>query len=369
MKRIAISRGTLAFWGTLAVSAGIVVACGSERTGFGDTDDDPTFVEDASTVDVGRPDAEACLSETLAAEPVPLAMILVMDRSSSMTTNDKWNKARNAMIAFADSPGVIGTKMGLTLFPPASGDMCAPSSYTAIVPIDSLPDNAVLVKSVLQSQSASGGSTPMSAGLQGGVDAMKTHLGANPNEEGVVILVTDGSPTGCSDNASNVAKTAEAAANGKPAIRTFVVGMDGASFANLDTIAKAGGGAPTAFNASATGTDGGVDAQQQLLDALQAIRAGALGCEYILPTPDGSKGVLDPDSVVVNFTPGGNDPMVSFRRVPSAGDCGQTTGGFYYDDNANPTRIILCDASCEDVRGAPATASVDVVLGCIMAPK
>lgn len=364
-----MARGRLALWGILAFSAGIGAACGSERAGFGETGDEPVFVDDASTVDVERPDAEACLSETLAAEPVPLAMILVMDRSSSMTTNDKWNQARNAMVAFADSPGVVGTKLGLTLFPPVSGDMCAPSSYAAVVPIDSLPGNAVLVKSVLQSQSASGGSTPMSAGLQGGIDAMKAHLATSPDEEGVVILVTDGSPTGCSDTATDVARTAEIAANDKPAIRTFVVGMDGASFGNLDAIAKAGGGAPTAFNASAAGLDGGVDAQQQLLAALQSIRKGALGCEYVLPIPDGSKGVLDPDSVVVNFAPGSNDPVVTFRRVSSAGDCGRTTGGFYYDDNEKPTRIILCEASCDDVRDAPATASVDIVLGCISAPK
>jgi hypothetical protein len=140
--------------------------------------------------------------------------------------------------------------------------------------------------------------------------------------------------------------------------------MDGATFANLDTIAKAGEGSPSAFNASGTGT-GGVSPQQQLLDALEKIRSGALGCEYVLPVPDASKGQLDPASVEIDFTGGPNDPAVKIKHVDSLAACGATTGGFYYDSPNAPKRIILCPSSCENVRKGTATAKVDVFLGCI----
>ena len=97
-----------------------VCACAADRTGFDDSPPaGPTLGTDAAT-----PETDAkppCLSETLAAEPVPLAMILVMDRSGSMSSpsgNTKWDQARNAMIGFADTPGASGTKLGLTVFPP-----------------------------------------------------------------------------------------------------------------------------------------------------------------------------------------------------------------------------------------------------------
>ena len=205
----------------------------------------------------------------------------------------------------------------------------------------------------------------MAGGLQGGVNAMKAHLAANPNEEGVVILVTDGDPGACSgvDTVSNVASIASASAKGTPKIRTFVVGMEGATFSSLNTIAVAGEGSPTAFNAGANGTTGATTAQQQLLDALEKIRSGALGCEYVLPVPE--KGKVDPASVEIAFTAGKNDPPAKFRRVDSLAKCGEATGGFYYDDPVAPRRLILCPASCEAVKKGTAASKLDVVLGCI----
>ena len=68
---------------------------------------------------------------------------------------------------------------------------------------------------------------------------------------------------------------------------------------------------------------------------------------------------------MIDFTPGKNDPSQNFRRVADLLACGATTGGFYYDDPENPTRIILCPASCEAVTNGTVDARLDVVLGCI----
>lgn len=358
-----------------AAAALAVAACGEEpRSGFGDGLEDGGTSQglidpEAGLPDVADLDAGVCLSETLAAEPVPLAMLLVMDRSGSMnsptTPPSKWDMARQAMISFADTPGAAGSKLGLTLFPPdpEGGDECITASYAPIVPIELLPGNGVAIKDALVTRKTTG-STPMSPAMQGAVDAMKAHLTTNPNEEGVLILVTDGDPGGCSSTVSGVAGIAQAAANDTPRIRTFVVGMEGATFANLDTIAKAGGGAPKAFNASGGATDAGTP-QQQLLDALEKIRSGALGCEYVVPKPEASKGSVDPESVEIEFTGGKNDEPQKFKRVADEAACGATTGGFYYDDPKEPKRIILCPASCEAVRKGTSEASLDVVLGCI----
>jgi hypothetical protein len=290
------------------------------------------------------------------------------------TAPSKWDMARQAMIAFADTPGAAGSKLGLTVFPPDpnTGDQCLPSSYAPIVPIALLPGNGTAIKDALVTRSTTG-STPMRGALQGGVDAMRTFLTQNPNEEGVIILVTDGDPGACTgDTVSNVVSVAQASAAGgagAPRVRTFVVGMEGATFSNLDQIAQAGQGAPKAFNATGSTADGGVSSQQQLLDALDAIRSGALGCEYVVPQPEASKGEVDPLSVTINFTAGKNDPPTEIKRVDSPDKCGATTGGFYYDDPVHPKRIVLCPASCDGVKKGTAEAKMDVVLGCIKEVK
>lgn len=365
-----LSLGPLRCLRTVALVLPLVVACSSSRAGYEEpapTPDNPIISGDAGVVnEAGSP----CLTDTLGAVPVPLAMLLVMDRSGSMSSpsgNTKWDQARNAMIGFTDTKGASGTKMGLTVFPPdtGGGDQCLPASYKPVVPIALLPGNGTAIKDALLTRNTLG-STPMAGALQGGADAMKSFLATNPNEEGVLILVTDGDPGACTgDTVSNVTAIAAAAAKGTPRIRTFVVGMDGATFGNLDAIAKAGEGASTAFNASGGGSDAGVSPQQQLLDALEKIRSGALGCEYLLPPIDSSKGVLDPSSVDIDFTAGPNDPPIKFRRVESLAKCGVTSGGYYYDDPANPKRILLCPSSCEDVRKGTSTAKVEVFLGCI----
>ncbi len=371
----AISIGlSVAAAATLTVMVG---ACGEDRrSGFGDGLEDagttPGLINpDGALPDGSEGDAGVCLSETLGAEPVPLAMLIVMDQSTSMnspTATPKWDAARQAMIAFADTPGAAGAKLGLTFFPleDSAADECMVSAYQPVIPLALLPGNGVPLKDALVARpKAKGSNTPMGVGLQGGVEIMKKHLADNVNEEGVIILVTDGSPGGCSDTIAKVATVAQTAQNGTPRIRTFVVGMEGANFTNLDTVAAAGGGAPKAFNASGGTSDAGVSPQQQLIDALEQIRSGALGCEYVVPTPDASKGTVDPSSVEIEFTAGTNDEPQKFKRVDSEAQCGATTGGFYYDDPKNPKRIILCPASCEDVRGGTAEAKLDVVLGCI----
>lgn len=351
----------------LCASAVTTAACSSSRDTFDDSAP-PVPGLGNGTPDAGAQDSGIiCLAEQVKAEAVPLAMLVVIDRSGSMQ-GEKWDSATKAIRSFADRAEVVGMKMGVQFFPPlAAGDECNGSLYKNLaVPIGPLPDNVIPIQQKLLSSSANGGGTPMRSGLEGSIGAMRDFLEANPLHEGVVILVTDGDPTSC----GAVSAVVGAAAGGaKPpagvrAVHTFAVGMDGATFGNLNQIAAAGDGFPTAFD---VGT--GATAQQGLVDALEKVRTGALGCEYALPLPPADKGVLDLDSVVFEFTPGENDPKIAMRRVADKAACGATTGGYYYDDPKTPKRVILCPASCETVRGGTAEAKIELAFGCIQRPN
>lgn len=89
-----------------------------------------------------------------------------------------------------------------------------------------------------------------------------------------------------------------------------------------------------------------------------------VSCEYAIPDP-GNGQTLDPDKVNVDYLPGGNPPAQPIYRVNGPGDCtaGSGQGGWYYDDNVNPTKIILCPDTCTAVQSDP-NAKVDVRFGC-----
>lgn len=355
--------------GSCLVIGAALSACGSSRDSFEGAPPDagaPTFSND----DAGEEpvDDYKCVDEEVTrGEPVPLSLVILLDRSGSMQ-GDRWTSATNAIRAFVDRSEVVGMKVGLQFFPPVAGDQCVAATYANLsVPIDVLPDNVLPIQQRLANTSPNGG-TPMGAALDGTIGAMQRWLAEAEPHAGAVILVTDGDPAGCGGGIDAVASVAASGVDPTgdgPSVRTFAVGMEGATFANLDKVAVAGGGHPKAFNVG-----GGVSAQQALLEALETIRTGVISCEYLLPTPKRTDGVLDLDSVELTFTPGQNDPPTSVRRVDSKEACGATTGGFYYDDPKKPQSITLCPATCEAVRKAPPEDSrMDVVLGCIQIPS
>ncbi len=84
-----------------------------------------------------------------------------------------------------------------------------------------------------------------------------------------------------------------------------------------------------------------------------------LPCAYDIPDPPEGM-TIDPDRVNLVHTPSGGAP-ITIPRVSDPADCPDL--GWYYDDPASPTRIIVCPATCETLRGAP-SGSVDVAFGC-----
>ena len=75
----------------------------------------------------------------------------------------------------------------------------------------------------------------------------------------------------------------------------------------------------------------------------------SLDCE--IPIPDAPPAYpFEANKLNVDYRPGDGSAKSRFYHVNSSTDCG-AAGGWYYDDNANPTQIHLCDASCETVDG------------------
>lgn len=97
---------------------------------------------------------------------------------------------------------------------------------------------------------------------------------------------------------------------------------------------------------------------QQL--ATGVISSSKLSCEYPIPAPPDGQ-MVDPGLVNVTFT----DPSgtIKIYNVPGGlADCG-AQGGWYYDDPATPTKVVMCPSTCTALQSV-AEGTVDVVFGC-----
>jgi hypothetical protein len=360
----------------------------SVYTGDGGTTGCPDCVDD---------DGGTCAAEATRAQLQPLDIYVMQDQSGSMkdavTGGTKWSAVGAAVDTFLQQP-LTGVSVGLQFFPlkgfiPSCGvqncttdadcgsncgtctqatvdggttnvcsgygslDSCAAAKYAVPdVEIQPLPGVYSQIQQTWLAHSPNGG-TPTSAALQGAIDHAKTWASAHPDHVTIVLLATDGEPTECDANLAHIDAIAATGAGGAPKILTYVIGV-GASLSNLDGIAAAGG------TTSAFMVDTGGNVAQQMLAALNAIRGQALGCTYQIPSDDG--GMADPNKVNVRYTPGGGQP-VTLPQVGDHASCPAGTDAWYYDDPTNPTKILLCDSTCNTVKN-DTNGEVDVLLGC-----
>lgn len=99
------------------------------------------------------------------------------------------------------------------------------------------------------------------------------------------------------------------------------------------------------------------DLAQQII-----VSAAQLECEWDIPDPPQGE-MLDPGLVNVVFVDG-SGAETNLGKVGSVAECDVSTGGWYYDDNANPTRVILCPTSCGQAQADP-DGTIDVLFGCV----
>jgi hypothetical protein len=87
-----------------------------------------------------------------------------------------------------------------------------------------------------------------------------------------------------------------------------------------------------------------------------------LSCTLAIPKPE--DGVLDPEAINVQIA-GDGDPTV-LVKVKDAAACG-AAGGWYYDNDAAPTQVLLCPASCDLAQasvGPGKNGRIEVLFGC-----
>ncbi|MBW2529598.1 MAG: VWA domain-containing protein [Deltaproteobacteria bacterium] len=299
----------------------------------------------------GQGGFEGCLTADIEGEQKKLDMLIVMDRSGSMAP--VWSTLTGSIVQFFAAPSSRGIAAGINFFPPAgAADGCDVADYDPpqYHPGD-LPTYGGILAEILDVMIL-GGETPTYAGLAGSLQWAVSHQLANPDREVVVVLASDGDPSTCNTDIPNIADLA-ADALASAGVRTFAIAIQGATVANLDQIAAAGGtGQALDVTADASAVE----------EKMNEIRRVTVACELLIPEPDPAD-PFDPGRVNVRLDPDGNgaqSPSV-VPQVPNADSCGGQPG-WYYDDPDSPTTVSLCPTACEQL-GEP-HASVRFVFGC-----
>lgn len=382
---LARSLGLIAMAGTAAL---LGYACSA--TGSGDDDDGAGGQGNGSGTggqlfDDGGWDASSdsgpCAEQTYPGELVPLDLYIMLDSSGSMSEGDKWSSVITALETFISSPDSEHMGVGIQKFPlkwsvepviPANCGSdadcglygpcvpvlnqcsmayapdvsCVPTDYDeAEVPIAELPGVADEIQAALDSWDADGDDTPTEPALTGAASYATAWATANPTHLVYIVLATDGEPLGCTYNSIEGAATvAASAAAAAPPVNTFVIGVlyDDDEAENLNVIAEAGG------TGSAYFVDNGAQVTQDFIDALVQIRANGQ-CMFLIPEPEVGEPAYDFVDVML-VDPDDETITQEVDKVLDAASCDATTGGWYYDDPADPRMIVLCPATCDAVR-------------------
>jgi hypothetical protein len=90
--------------------------------------------------------------------------------------------------------------------------------------------------------------------------------------------------------------------------------------------------------------------------ATGVVEATPVACEFTIPVPDDG-GVIDPDTIEVDYTPGGVGMPQTFHQVVGPADC--AADAFYISADT----VYLCPQACDLVQ-ADDTAQIEVRYGC-----
>lgn len=307
------------------------------------------------------PDA-ACAVGSQEATLEPVALFVMLDTSGSMVQNgsQKWTNARQGIRDFVNSPTAAGLKVALTYFPKNDDDpnACDGADYdladitgTTGVPMGLLPGHATAIVSSINARGTTSNGTPTESALNGIRRYCTQYIAQNPTERCVGVLVTDGEPNGCSNNITVLGNAAGASFTGNPSVPIYVMGMTGAVFATLNTLANRGG-TQQAINVN----DGGSNA---FLQALNTIRGQVVSCDF--PVPTGNN--VDFNRVNVQLTTSAG--TVALGRIAPGAPC--VARAWHYDREPNPQRIVLCPDACRTAQ-ADSASRIDVILGCMSEP-
>lgn len=312
----------------------------------------------------GQGPGETCASATEQAELSPVYLVFLLDESGSMGDGangnraQKWDPVTSALNAFFADPASAGIVASLGVFPlnqnttqgPSDRNKppaCESSDYgKPEVPPQPLPDATVFKDAIAKLDPPNEYGTPTYPALVGTIAYAESLLAEDSTRKVAVVMVTDGEPTLCetgdSSTTNDITNTAAAAAAVADHLPTYVIGV-GDELASLNAIAKSGG-TDEAFIVSLADPE---ETRTKLLDAINLIRGKSISCELPIPAPPAGR-KLDPNKVNVHFKAGGStDTSLRYGK--------ECTGSaeWRYDDEASPSKILLCDATCETVKADP----------------
>ncbi len=328
---------------------------GGEADAGTDSAPDVDFGYDAPNTDAA---AEACASSKVEASLQPLDMYFMIDRSGSMKGNP-WIQQGLALSEFFSAQGSTGISVALQYFPlkddfTAMDLQCSGQAYVSpFVDWGVLPAHAAALDAAYATI-VPAGNTPTQEALNGVLKGARARQLLLPDHVVVAVMVSDGAPC-CNgtcpvEDATGIGQIAASFFNGQPSVRTFAIYV-AADASDVMTQIAVQGGTTQAYNA----TGGNL----ALLNALKAIQGTAIPCEFPMPQPDA--GIVNPDQVTMEYVSGGASSPVP--RVDNANLCGPN-GGWFYDVNADPSKLLLCPATCSTMKADP-NAKVSISLGCL----
>jgi hypothetical protein len=347
-----------------------------------------------------KPEMETVTDSAIVTDTIttltPVAIFIMQDRSSSTVTGtpppasmDSWKNSMAAVTAFTEDPLSTGLDVGLGVFPPMSGGngdcMAGTDCGMPVVPISALPANAPKIASAYQAATPTSFPllyTPTECALRGMINTCLQFMSASPSgEKCVAVLVTDGTPTQCDQNETNLEAII---ADGKTkGVETYTLGLPGSDQATLDAYAMAGGttasidvkGGPQAFVTALNGIRGKITHQDMHRVTMTKIIETPLRCQWKIPPQQANQPPLDPTKVNVLFTPP-NQPGQQFGHVACAATCSATDPpatcpangqAWYYDNEMTPTEVFLCPSTCNAIKNVQ-DATVDLQFHCPQKP-
>lgn len=290
-----------------------------------------------------------CGAQEAKAEAVPPNLLIVLDRSCSMTKKvgavSKWQIAVDALVKLTTTQnGKI--RFGLALFP----DLDAPKCAQAAIPVPVAPATEGAIQSLLTASLAANDPWFPDGPCVTNIDtAMQQAAGepalADPERESYVLLLTDGKQAGCSDAGGDEGTTKILGDLYAAGVATFVVGFGSeVDPAQLNLFAEAGGVPANDPNAPDVKFYKAED-QATLDAALAAIAKKTLGCQLTL------------DEV----PPNPNEVYVFFDDVESVPNDPTQQNGWTYDPATN--QVTFHGPACEKLQKGEVT-DVDIVFGC-----
>jgi hypothetical protein len=317
-----------------------------------DTSDPQSTNEDPGSTNEPGPTSSICDAADFAISIVPVRLMILLDASGSMTVGDptRWDQALAAIREMLVVNEDAAIEFGFDAFP--DDGYCG---VTTPVLADTEPGSSSKILALLDSieEPAGGAQTPLCRAMVNYVKPKYAPNFSSTDAESYLLLVSDGDdncggpptqPCGGVFTGPNLGKATSDLLT-EHGIRTFVIGFGDGATSKLNNIAAAGG---TPFNKYIPAAN-----QSQLQDALITIAGTVVSCTFEIGEPDAS---ADPDQVNLFF----DDTVIGYDE-----DCAQNKGWSWAD--ASNTRIELCEAACEELRGGT-VKNVRAEFGCPSVP-